>query len=86
MTNTTNMSDDPYQGEDVQSSFEEKEKTKGKVNSSTEVIQSLQEIGNIQQNNEKVIDELEDQGKLKGEKESQQGGEEYEDEEPRQGP
>lgn len=79
------MSDEPDQADDVHSSFDEKQKTKTKVTPSSAITQSGQETGNSQQNNEKVIDELEDQGKLKGEKESQQGGEEYEDEEPRQG-
>ena len=80
------MTDESYQADDVHSSFDQKQKTKRKVMPSSAITQPGQEIGNSQQNNEKVIDELEDQGKLKGEKESQQGGEEYEHEEPRQGP
>lgn len=80
-----NMSDEPDQADDVHSSFDQKQKTKRKVTPSSAITQSGQETGNSQENNEKIIDELEDQGKLKGEKESQQGGEEYEDEEPRQG-
>ena len=79
------MSDEPDQADDVHSSFDQKQKTERKVTPSSAITQSGPETGNSQENNEKIIDELEDQGKLKGEKESQQGGEEYEDEKPRQG-
>ena len=38
-----------------------------------------------QQNKKMAIKELEEEGKIKGDRDSQQGGEEYEEEEPRQG-
>jgi hypothetical protein len=48
-------------------------------------LQSHHVNNKSQQNKEKVIKQLEEEGKIKGKEESQQGGEEYEDEEPRQG-
>jgi hypothetical protein len=36
-------------------------------------------------NKKTVLKELEEEGQIKGEEESQRGGEQYEDEEPRQG-
>jgi hypothetical protein len=40
---------------------------------------------NSKQNKKMALKELEAEGEIKGEEESQQGGEQYEDEEPRQG-
>jgi hypothetical protein len=41
---------------------------------------------NNKQNKTMALKELEEEGEIKGEEESQRGGEQYEDEEPRQGP
>ena len=41
---------------------------------------------NSKQNKKMALKELEEEGEIKGEEESQRGGEQYEDEEPRQGP
>ena len=41
---------------------------------------------NSKQNKKMVLKELEEEGEIKGEEEPQRGGEQYEDEEPRQGP
>jgi hypothetical protein len=41
---------------------------------------------NSKQNKKMTLKELEEEGEIKGEEESQRGGEQYEDEEPRQGP
>ena len=41
---------------------------------------------NTKQNKKMALKELEQEGEIKGEEESQRGGEQYEDEEPRQGP
>lgn len=40
---------------------------------------------NSKQNKKMALKELEEEGEIKGEEESQRGGEQYEDEEPRQG-
>jgi len=41
---------------------------------------------NSKQNKKMALKELEEEGEIKGEEGSQRGGEQYEDEEPRQGP